>query len=93
MPSMSAAEGDEAVVAQVRLLPCTPEIIARTWAKARRERAQHDVLKTITDFAPLWDELFSAEQARIIQPPVERVDLARQHPAAETARRGGADAC
>jgi hypothetical protein len=33
-------------------------------------------VKTITDFAPLWDELFPAEQARIVRLLVERVDLA-----------------
>jgi hypothetical protein len=28
------------------------------------------------EFAPLWDELFPAEQARIVRLLVERVDLA-----------------
>jgi hypothetical protein len=28
-----------------------------------------------SDFAPLWDELFPAEQARIVRLLVERVDL------------------
>ena len=37
---------------------------------------ERDVVKTITDFAPLWDELFPAEQARIVRLLVERVDLA-----------------
>ena len=32
--------------------------------------------RPITDFAPLWDELFPAEQARIVRLLVERVDLA-----------------
>ena len=36
---------------------------------------ERDVVKTITDFAPLWDELFPAEQARIVRLLVERVDL------------------
>ena len=30
---------------------------------------------TITDFAPLWDELFPAEQSRIVRLMVERIDL------------------
>jgi site-specific DNA recombinase len=37
---------------------------------------ERDVVKTITDLAPLWDELFPAEQARIVRLLVERVDLA-----------------
>ena len=39
-------------------------------------RDLHPRLQTITDFAPLWDELFPAEQARIVRLLVERVDLA-----------------
>ena len=78
MRSVPAAEVEEAVVAQVRYLLQTPEIIARTWAAARQENElpEREVVKTITDFAPLWDELFPAEQARIVRLLVERVDLA-----------------
>ncbi len=74
--SVPAAEVEEAVVAQVRHLLQTPEVIARTWAEAKDEAPERDVVKTITDFAPLWDELFPAEQARIVRLLVERVDLA-----------------
>jgi DNA invertase Pin-like site-specific DNA recombinase len=76
--SVPAAEVEEAVVAQVRHLLCTPEIIARTWAAARNELQvpERDVVKTITDLAPLWDQLFPAEQARIVRLLVEQVDLA-----------------
>ena len=60
--SVPAAELEEAVVAQVRHLLRTPEIIARTWAAAKGEGneaiPERDVVKTITEFAPLWDELF-----------------------------------
>ncbi|MGZ9019200.1 MAG: hypothetical protein ACXW3S_04335, partial [Rhodoplanes sp.] len=51
-----------------------------TWATAKREGdeaiPERDVVKTITDFEPLWDQLFPAEQARIVRLLVERVDLA-----------------
>jgi site-specific DNA recombinase len=75
--SVPAAEIDDAVVAQVRYLLRTPEIIARTWATAKSEleTPERDVVQTITDFAPLWDELFPAEQARIVRLLVERIDL------------------
>jgi site-specific DNA recombinase len=76
--SVPAAEVEEAVVAQVRHLLQTPEIIARTWAAAKNELeiSERDVIKTVTDFAPLWSELFPAEQARIVRLLVERIDLA-----------------
>ena len=34
--------------------------------------------KTVTELVPLWDELFPAEQARIVRLLVERVDLSAQ---------------
>jgi hypothetical protein len=76
--SVPAAEVEEAVVAQVRHLLRTPEIIARTWAGARSEleMPEREVVETITAFAPLWDELFPAEQVRIVRLLVEQVDLA-----------------
>ena len=78
--SVPAAEVEEAVVAQVRHLLRTPEIIARTWAAAKREGdeaiPERDVVKAITELTPLWDELFPAEQARIVRLLVERIDLA-----------------
>ena len=73
--NVPAAEVEDAVVAQVRHLLQTPEIIARTWAEAKDEVPERDVVQTVTDFAPLWDELFPAEQARIVRLLVERVDL------------------
>jgi DNA invertase Pin-like site-specific DNA recombinase len=76
--SVPAAEVEDAVVAQVRHLLQSPEVIARTWAAAKdeTETPEREVVKTITDFAPLRDELFPAEQARIVRLLVERVDLA-----------------
>src|SRR5512132_4071855 len=76
--SVPAAEVEEAVVAQVRHLLRAPEIIARTWAAARNEAQvpEREVVRTVTNFAPLWDELFPAEQARIVRLLVERVELA-----------------
>ncbi|MBL8658841.1 MAG: recombinase family protein [Rhodospirillales bacterium] len=75
--SVPAAEVEEAVVAQVRHLLRTPEVIARTWAAAKSELAvpEQELVETVTAFAPLWDELFPAEQARIVRLLVERVDL------------------
>ena len=75
-----AAEIEAAVIAQVRRLLRTPEIIARTWAQARRQsKAQipeRAVREALLAFEPLWDELFPAEQARLIRLLVGRVDVA-----------------
>jgi hypothetical protein len=75
--SVPAAELEGAVVAQVRHLLRTPEIIARTWAAAKTELdlPERDVVQIVADFAQLWDELFPAEQTRIVRLLVERIDL------------------
>src|SRR5262249_47406963 len=65
-----SAEIEEAVVGQVRALIHTPEMIVRTMAAAQELDAtmtEADVRNAITEFEPLWNELFPAEQARIIQ--------------------------
>jgi DNA invertase Pin-like site-specific DNA recombinase len=80
--SVPAAEIEEAVVAQVRHLLRTPEIIARIWAAANPEGKasvpEREVVARIAEFAPLWDELFPAEQARIVRLLVERIDLSTE---------------
>ena len=65
------------MLAQVQRLLTTPEIIARTWAAAKGETSDHEreVLGLLADFGSLWDELFPAEQARIVRLLVERVDV------------------
>jgi len=75
--SVPAAEIEDAVLAHARHLLRTPEIIARTWAAAKGELAlpEREVVQMITEFAPMWDELFPAEQTRIVRLLVERVDL------------------
>jgi hypothetical protein len=73
--SVPAAEIEDAVVAQVRHLLETPEIVARVWAAANPEGEssvpEREVVAGINAFAPLWDELFPAEQARN-RPPAGR---------------------
>ncbi|MDI3470329.1 MAG: recombinase family protein [Pseudolabrys sp.] len=75
---VSAAEVEAAVINQVRALLRTPEIIVRTWKEARRQDnniAEGDVRKALVEFDALWDEFFPAEQARLIQLLVDRVDV------------------
>jgi len=73
-----AAEVDMAVVDQVRILVQSPEIIVRTWKQARQQDrgiTEDEVRAALFDLSALWDELFPAEQARIVQLLVERVDI------------------
>jgi site-specific DNA recombinase len=77
--NIPAGEVEELVLAQVRALLRSPEIIAQTWAAVRREGeneiSERDVIEALGRFEPLWDELFPAEQARIVRLLVERVDV------------------
>ncbi len=55
-----------------------PEIVAGTWKAARVESGDHteaDVREALQQLDPLWDELFPAEQARIVGLLLERVDI------------------
>jgi hypothetical protein len=55
-----------------------PEIVAGTWKTARAHAdaiTEADALTALQQFDPLWDELFPAEQARIVALLIERVDI------------------
>ena len=55
-----------------------PEIVAGTWKAARAHAAdvsEADARAALQQLDPLWDELFPAEQARIVTLLVERVDI------------------
>ena len=55
-----------------------PEILVGTWLAARTEApdlTEAEVRDALYELDPLWDELFPAEQARIIRLLVERVDI------------------
>jgi hypothetical protein len=76
-----AAEIESAVIEQVRVLLRSPEVIVRTWRVARRSLdglSEADVREALERLDPLWDELFPAEQARIVQLLVERVDISTE---------------
>jgi DNA invertase Pin-like site-specific DNA recombinase len=78
MKRIAAAEIEAAVINQVRIVLRSPEIIVATWRAARQEDrtvTETEVREALQGFDPLWEELFPAEQARIIHLLVERVDL------------------
>jgi site-specific DNA recombinase len=73
-----AAEIERIVTDQVRLLLLSPEIIVQAWRIARKSikgLTESDVRSSLLAFDPLWNELFPAEQSRIIELIVERVDV------------------
>jgi len=73
-----AGEIEAAVIDQLRAVFRQPEIIAGTWKAARVQDgkiAEAEAREALTRLDPLWDELFPAEQARIVALLVERVDI------------------
>jgi hypothetical protein len=73
-----AAELERIVIDQVRQLLQTPEVIVQTWRALRKRSSdisEEDVRRGLLGFDALWDELFPAEQTRIVQLLVERIDM------------------
>jgi site-specific DNA recombinase len=77
-----AAEIERIVLGQIRHLIRTPEVIVQTWRAAKklgREVTEREVRSALAEFEELWDELFPAEQARIVELLVQRVDVHPDH--------------
>ena len=73
-----AGQIEAAVVDQLRAVFRQPEIVVGTWRAARAQEAalpESEVRLALQRLDPLWDELFPAEQARIVQLLVDRVDV------------------
>jgi len=73
-----AGDIETAVIHQLRGLLRAPEIVVRTWRVARQSMdgiKEAEVREALNRLDPLWNELFPAEQARIVQLLVERVDI------------------
>ena len=77
--SVPAADVEGAVLDHVQKLLAAPELVARTWATVKRDGedaiTEREVTVLLAEFAMVWNELFPAEQARIVQLLVERVDV------------------
>ena len=73
-----AGEIENAVIDQLCGLLRAPEVVVRTWRAARQtlgDISETEVREALERLDPLWDELFPAKQARIVQLLVERVDV------------------
>ena len=76
-----AAQIEAVVIAQIKTMVQTPEIIVATWRAARKSikgLTELQVGDELRRFDGLWAELFPAEQARIVQLLVARVDLSEK---------------
>jgi DNA invertase Pin-like site-specific DNA recombinase len=75
---LAAGQIETAVLDQVRALLRQPEVLLGTWRAARDQDSSLTEAETraaLELFDPLWDQLFPAEQARIMRLLVERVDV------------------
>lgn len=69
------------MIDQLRTVFRQPEIVAGTWKAARAQAddmTEADARAALQQLDPLWDELFPAEQARIVALLVERVDIGKE---------------
>jgi site-specific DNA recombinase len=74
--SVPAGDVEAAVIGQIRALLRAPEVVVRVWRAAFLEDEgidEHEVVGALQRLDPLWDQLFPAEQARILQLLVARV--------------------
>jgi DNA invertase Pin-like site-specific DNA recombinase len=75
---VSAGEIEAVVMTQLRALLRQPEVVVGTWLEAKAEEpdlTEADVRAALARLEPLWDELFPAEQQRIVRSLVERVTI------------------
>jgi hypothetical protein len=73
-----AGEIEAAVIDQLRAVFRQPEIVASTSRAARTlddDITETDARAALQQLDPLWDELFPAEQARIVALLVERIEI------------------
>ena len=78
MARVPAAEIEAAVVEQLRAMLRAPEIVVATWKAARLKQdevSEEEVRGALTTLDPLWAHLFPAEQARVVQLLIERVEV------------------
>jgi site-specific DNA recombinase len=76
MRAVPAGEVEAAVINQIRALLHSPEIVVRVWRAAQLDGEaidEREVVEALQRLDPLWDQLFPAEQARILQLLVARV--------------------
>jgi hypothetical protein len=82
--SIAAGEVEGLVLGQVRRLLASPELVARTITAVRRDNGaaeetqldEGDVIEALGALEPVWNEIYPAEQARILRLLINRIDVA-----------------
>ena len=82
--SIAAGEVEGLVLGQIKRLLASPEMVARTITAVRQEDSaaddtqpgEGDVIEALGALEPVWDELYPAEQARILRLLIERIEVA-----------------
>ena len=79
MRTVPAGEIEGSVVALMRRSLVSPEVAARTYREARGLAPdvadEQDIILHLRQFNDLWDELFPAEQARIVKLLIDQVTV------------------
>jgi DNA invertase Pin-like site-specific DNA recombinase len=78
VPRLPAGQIESLVVDKLRAMLRSPEVIVATWRAARstlKGLEETQVTDALSQLDPLWEQLFSEEQARIVQLLVSRVEV------------------
>ena len=76
--AIPAGELESMVVGQLQRFFIQPETVVRTWVTAHAQDAsvtEQEVKDALRDIGPVWNELFPAEQSRIVNLLVEHVTV------------------
>jgi site-specific DNA recombinase len=76
--AVAAGEAEALVLAQMRTIFRAPEIAAKVIAAAGQERPEQEgeIIAALGDLDVIWDQLFPAEQNRLLHLLIERIDVA-----------------
>ena len=80
MQRLPAGEIEGVVVEKLRLILRSPEVLAhavREVTAARPQVSEANAIEALQNIEAVWDELFPAEQARIVQTLIERITVRR----------------
>ena len=75
---LPAGEIEAAVLAQLRALLRQPEVVVGSWRAVQGsapEVTEAEVRAALEQLDPLWEEMFPAEQARLVRLLVDRIDV------------------
>ena len=76
--SIAAGEAEGAIIANLRSLVRSPELVVRTWRAVNKDGAEipeREVRDALGRLDAVWDQLFPVEQARLLKLMVDKVLL------------------